>query len=713
MYTARQYPPEYWNRTAFVNGPTGHLVGTFVLKADGSDFHSTSPFNLLASDDEWSAPIMSEVGPDGNVWVIDWYNYIVQHNPTPKGFKQGKGNAYETNLRDKKHGRIYRVVYGDAGEPFTLADASPEKLVATLTHPTMLWRKHAQRLLVERGKTDVVDSLIALVREPSVDSIGLNVGAIHALWTLHGLGQLDGSNPEATAAAVAALKHRSAGVRRNAVQVLPPTEESAKTLIASGLLDDPDAQVRLAALLALADLPGTEQAGPAILAEMSGELDRWLADASVAAAATNADSFLAAIARSKTKPTGRMSEAMTIVANHYGRSGPVDTVDTVIAGLTDADPGVAESILNGLATGWPADKQPKLSPQLEENLKQVMQSVPTASKGLLVKLARSWGSDQFEEYAKEVSESLLSQIDDEELDVRQRAEAAAELVKFRSLEADVAAELLDRISPQLPPAVALGIVQAIAGSEAPEIGGMLSERFETLSPSLRTAGIRVLLSRPEWTAAMLRGVEQGDILLSELTLDQRQAISNHPSPRIAKRAKELLERGGALPNADRQAVIAVMMPITKLKGDAEAGKAVFKKVCANCHMHSGEGNKVGPDLTGMAVHPKAELLTHILDPSRDVEGNYRIYTLLTADGTIVNGLLASESKTALEMYDSEGKKLVVLREDVEALEGVPQVTDAGRIRETDHARANDRLAGVPHLAWKVRADRPDQVRHHR
>ncbi len=113
LYTARNYPQQYWNRTAFVNGPTGHLVGTFVLRADGSDFKSTSPFNLVASDDEWTAPIMAEVGPDGNVWMIDWYNYIVQHNPTPQGFETGKGNAYETDLRDKKYGRVYRVVYGD------------------------------------------------------------------------------------------------------------------------------------------------------------------------------------------------------------------------------------------------------------------------------------------------------------------------------------------------------------------------------------------------------------------------------------------------------------------------------------------------------------------------------------------------------------------------------------------------------------------------
>ena len=71
-------------------------------------------WNLLASDDEWTAPIVAEVGPDGHVWVIDWYNFIVQHNPTPHGFKTGKGNAYETPLRDKTHGRIYRIVYKDA-----------------------------------------------------------------------------------------------------------------------------------------------------------------------------------------------------------------------------------------------------------------------------------------------------------------------------------------------------------------------------------------------------------------------------------------------------------------------------------------------------------------------------------------------------------------------------------------------------------------------
>jgi hypothetical protein len=177
IYTARDYPPEYWNRTAFVCEPTGHLVGCFVLRREGSHFRSSNPFNLLASDDEWTAPTMAEVGPDGCVWVIDWYNYIVQHNPTPQGFRTGKGAAYETDLRDKKHARIYRIVYDGGVKPsherFTLHQASPQELVRALQHGNMFWRKQAQRLLVERGQRDVVPALVAAARNKDADSIGL------------------------------------------------------------------------------------------------------------------------------------------------------------------------------------------------------------------------------------------------------------------------------------------------------------------------------------------------------------------------------------------------------------------------------------------------------------------------------------------------------------------------------------------------------------
>jgi len=188
-----------------------------------------------------------------------------------------------------------------------------------------------------------------------------------------------------------------------------------------------------------------------------------------------------------------------------------------------------------------------------------------------------------------------------------------------------------------------------------------------LSPTARAAAVRVLLGRPESTRALLDSIDKGQVQLAELTLDQKQALADHPNKAIAKHARALLERGGGLPSADRQKVIEQLTSVIAKSGDAKEGKLVFKKHCAVCHTHSGEGQKIGPDLTGMAVHPKHELLVQIMDPSRSVEGNYRLYRVVTEDGKTMNGLLASESKTAIEIYDAEGKKHIVQRDNLSEL----------------------------------------------
>ncbi|HAV65670.1 MAG TPA: hypothetical protein DCY13_25260 [Verrucomicrobiales bacterium] len=69
IYSARSFPREFWNRAQFVAEPTGHLLGMFFLERKGADFVAHNSRNLLASDDEWTAPIYAEVGPDGALWV--------------------------------------------------------------------------------------------------------------------------------------------------------------------------------------------------------------------------------------------------------------------------------------------------------------------------------------------------------------------------------------------------------------------------------------------------------------------------------------------------------------------------------------------------------------------------------------------------------------------------------------------------------------------
>ena len=227
----------YWNRVAFVNEPTAHIIGQIVLENQGAGFVARDGWNLISSAEEWFAPVAAMVGPDGAVWFADWYNFIAQHNPTPTGFSVGKGAAYETSMRDHLRGRIYRVVYKGAApakkRSLSKSDTGGAPRVRSASD-NMFWRLHAQRLLVERGQKDVVPQLVALARNQSVDAIGTNGGAFHALWTLQGLGELNTSTTEAYRAAVDDLKHPAAGVRKAAAMVLPTRAKPAARLFRRG-----------------------------------------------------------------------------------------------------------------------------------------------------------------------------------------------------------------------------------------------------------------------------------------------------------------------------------------------------------------------------------------------------------------------------------------------------------------------------------------------
>ncbi len=262
FYTARSFPESYWNRVAFVAEPTGRVLHKAMINPDGSSYKEKNGFNILASSDEWFSPVHAEVGPDGALWVADWYDFIIQHNPTPRGFENGAGNAYINPLRDSKHGRIYRISYkgGKNSKTFDLKNADPDQLIEALKSDNLFWRMTAQRLIVERKEKSLVEDLYDIIETTTQDKLGLNGPAINALWALHGLGELSGQNAAANAVVVNALKHPSAAVRKNALRVLPRNEASLKAILAAGVLEDSDLHTRKDAFLALSEMPTSAEA---------------------------------------------------------------------------------------------------------------------------------------------------------------------------------------------------------------------------------------------------------------------------------------------------------------------------------------------------------------------------------------------------------------------------------------------------------------------
>jgi uncharacterized protein len=682
IYTARNYPEPWWNRIAMVCEPTAHLVGAFVLDKIGAGYKSNNLFNVVAGVDDWGAPIMSEVGPDGNVWVLDWYNYIIQHNPTPNGFRTGRGGAYESDLRDKKYGRVYRLLYESndettkASHSRNLAKASNEELIDALSDKNFFWRRTAQRLLVERGLTDAktLDALVSLVQTSQADEIGIAPAALHAIWTLAGLAE-SGSKTARNGlnnACLAGFKHASSPVRSAAIANCDASQ--LKQALELNLHQDADPRVQLSVLLRIAEVNARDTASGELLTELITAPkaivdDNVLLDAWTSAASTNPIETLVSLVNSKASESkSSVNQRIGILAEHIARSNP--TAEGVER-LLDLDPNAPQTIaaIEGLARGWPRGATIELTKQGQVKFHErfLNESTSVETKAAVLAIADKWSIPDLDKSIAAIQESLFAIVFDAEATDSKRLDAWDQAIRI----APSSSKLLDAVNelftPQLTPEIGAKALESLQAARVDGLGERLLAMRSKLGPSLANGVLRLLLSRAETTNLMLDAIEKGQVQFSDLQLDQRQAILNHPDRAIASRATELMKSRGAMVASNRQALVDEWLPVTKMAGDIENGVAMYKKHCSQCHIHGEIGAAIGPNLTGMAVHSKEEILMNVLDPSRSVENNFRTYQILTVDGTVLNGMLAGESANAIRLINTQGKEEQVLRADIEEM----------------------------------------------
>ena len=391
IYTARAFPAEFWNARAFVAEPTGHLIGNFELLPRGSTFDAKNRWSFMASRDQWASPVQVKVGPDGALWVSDFHTLVVQHNPTPDYgddcCERGPGNAYETPNRDKLHGRIYRIAWQDAPTSTTsLQGAAPEHLVEALRDDNMFWRLTAQRLLVEQDQQDAIPALVEMASDHTVDELGLNPGALHALWTLHGLGAMAADGPSLDVARNA-LHHPASSVRRAALQMLPRDERLLDDILAAGILpdrsspteveytvpttvlQDADAKVRVEALLAVSELPPSPRA-QSVLSEValsaSNARDPWLPDAAAMAGVRQGAAWAVQLL-GRDMPTDSLVEAGVgrtagMMAQSFASDADRDAIVDLVEAAAAASSAIGVAVVEGVGAGWPEGAPPTFTP---------------------------------------------------------------------------------------------------------------------------------------------------------------------------------------------------------------------------------------------------------------------------------------------------------------------------------------------------------------
>ena len=275
--TSENFPASWRDRSAFVAGPTGNLLGRFQIEKDGAGFIAKNRYSLVASADEWFSPVAAEVGPDGNLWIADWYNFIIQHNPTPTveraGYEgvKGDGNAHENPNRDKQHGRIYRLIWNQAKPAGiqSLATATNGQLIASLGDSNLFWRLTAQRLLVEKR-----DRIVAAKLRETIASEESGRAAIHAMWALSGLGELDRDTHQLT------LLSRNPELKTNAIRALGNDEAAIQLFFDTAVVQAKSPAVRHAAFIKLAHFPESDlvkRAAGELIRASSNREDEWLA----------------------------------------------------------------------------------------------------------------------------------------------------------------------------------------------------------------------------------------------------------------------------------------------------------------------------------------------------------------------------------------------------------------------------------------------------
>jgi putative membrane-bound dehydrogenase-like protein len=624
IYRGSAYAPEY-RGNAFVGDVGGNLVHRKILTRDGPIFRATradKDVEFLASTDNWFRPVNFANTPYGTLAVLDMYRETIEHPASiPEPIKK---HLDLTSGKDR--GRIFEIV-PDGFKRRTaprLGTASVPELVATLADPDAWRRETAQRLLIETRDPSSIALLSKLAHDRPTA-----LARAHALWTLDAFGALP---PEPVAEALADVDENVREAAARLAEARIPGHPELEAVVAR-LSFDPAAMVRMQAAFALGAARDVE-AMPALarIVRLDAE-NRWTRAAVLSSVAGRADRLLDELMSDSflTTPGGRAwrDELAVLIGTENAPGRVARVLDRYLKSGTDM--AGSRAVLLGIATG------------LRRSGSSFRDAMPDRE-----------AARPFFEAAERTARGRGA--------VRERLDAIGLLAvgdEGRALA--VLPELLDAREPA---PIQLATVQALNALADPEVGPAIVGRWKALSPAVRREAIEALFARRDRIDALLDGLESKAVAASDLEPSRQMYILKHIDANVRERAKRTL---GQVERADRSNVLLAFLPALSLDGKAEHGRVVFKAACATCHVARDVGVEVGPNLATVATRTPEDLLVHILDPNREIAANYVNYTVATADGRVVTGLIADETANSLTLKRAEGAKDVIPRDRIEAV----------------------------------------------
>jgi len=680
-YAADQFPKPYRD-AVFIGNVVTNRINSDRIDWQGSTPKGIEQPDFAWSEDNWFRPVDIELGPDGALYVADFYNRIIGHYEVPLTHPG----------RDRERGRIWRIVYrgtdaksAPAPSAIDRTKSSVDELIADLGHPNLAVRITAANQLVDRGGEPAVAAVRKIMKPSSPPR-----QRVHGLWVLERRNALDAET------LLACARDRDRELRVHSLKALVDRQDLASPLreLAVSRLKDNEPFVRRAAAEVLGAHPALDEVKPLLALRQSTPLDdthlihvvrmalrdqlessevwskldtlnlsernrRDIADVATGVHSLQAAAFLLAHLKRYDEPQGNLLRFV----HHIARYGAPDSMRelAVLAGSEKRRPSERLELLKAIQQG-----AQERGAALDEPARRVAAQLASQLLGSSQPGDVTLGIDVVRDFQfNDMQPALKKVIQRRDLSEQPRMHAmgALTVIDPRANLATVADVLGDASAPILMREWAANLLGNI---DRPEAKSALLKNLPIAPERLQSAIAAALVRRRAGAEALLEAIAAGKA--SGRLLQERSVtiiLESSGLPGVSDRIASLL-KGLAPADQKLNALFARRRDgFQRAKPDAAEGSKVFDKQCANCHQLGGKGAKVGPQLDGIGSRGVDRLLEDILDPNRNVDQTFRVTNLALKSGQIASGLLLREEGEVLILADAQGKEVRVPKSTVE------------------------------------------------
>ncbi|MCS7471155.1 c-type cytochrome [Stieleria sp. ICT_E10.1] len=621
-----------------------NLVWNSRLIPDGSTYRTEDVENLIETDDRWFRPVYAGAGPDGAIYIADWYDTRLSHVNPVDDWHKNSGRIYR--IRPKGSTPVYR--FGD------LTVLSSDDLIKLFDSPNKWLRRRAALVLGWRNDSDATETLVKLVDQS---------GSLESLWTLNLMGQLS------TERAAGWLRHDNPHIRRWTVRLLGDRHEGHQQLV-SLAENEPNLQVR--AQLASTAKRIDSQTGLAIIDRLTRRdedgndphlpLLYWWA---VEAHADDWDVVNAFFSddTSWDRPLVRQ-HILGRLAQRYAAAGTaadMDHCDNLVA--LAPDDATRDILLVGLTKAFQGRSIPELPKRLDRALSAYQESRGESGAVLALRSGREGAAD-----------AAIKLLRDASTDLGLRIELAYTLGELREPKSVDALLRLATGRETSEPALQRVAISTLANFDDARIAaGLIGAFYGKISREhgLRAAACRTLASRAAWADRLLEEVIQWRVRVPEVPEDVIQRLRTYEDPAFIARVEQAFGKAVTVSSAEKVAEIERLTELlSHSAGDPEAGKKHFMTKCGTCHKLFGEGKTIGPPLDGYERGSLKFWLPAIIEPSLEIREGFQSYMALTLDGRVATGMMAAQDPKTVTLRTADDQTVVLVRDDLEEFKAI-------------------------------------------